>query len=46
MISSHTLPCLFLGITIDAKETKDTIPSDASIFSAKFWGRKVAKNYI
>jgi hypothetical protein len=36
-------PCLFLGIIVDAKETRDTIPSSTSIFGAKTQDRKAAK---
>jgi hypothetical protein len=43
MISSHAPLCLSLGINVDAKETRDTIPYDASIFGAKIWDRKAAK---
>jgi hypothetical protein len=43
MISSHSLPCASLGITVDAKETRDTIPSNSSILGAKTWDRKVPK---
>jgi hypothetical protein len=43
MISSHAPPCLSLGITIDVKETRDTIPFDTSIFGAKTWDRKTTK---
>jgi hypothetical protein len=39
-------PCLFLGIIVDAKETRDTISSDTSIFDAKTRDSKVAKNSI
>jgi hypothetical protein len=46
IISSHSPPCFSLGIIIDAKETRDTIPFDASIFGAKTQGRKAAKIYI
>jgi hypothetical protein len=35
MLSSHAPPCLTLGITIDTKETRNTIPSHASIFGAE-----------
>jgi hypothetical protein len=35
MIFFHTLPCLVLRISVDTKETRDTIASDASIFGAK-----------
>jgi hypothetical protein len=35
MISFHAPPCLSLGITVIAKETRDTIPFHASIFGAK-----------
>jgi hypothetical protein len=43
---SHAPPCLFLGITIDTKETRNTIAFDTSIFGAKTWNRKEAKNSI
>jgi hypothetical protein len=44
MLSSHTLPCLFLKIIVDTKKTRNTIVFDASILGAKTLGRKEAKN--
>jgi hypothetical protein len=35
MISSHVPPCLSLGKIVDAKETRDTISSNTSIFGSK-----------
>jgi hypothetical protein len=46
MLFSHASSCLFLGITIDTKETRNTIAFDTSIFGAKTWNRKEAKNSI
>jgi hypothetical protein len=43
MISSRAPPCFSLGITIDENETRDTIPTDASIFGAKTWDSKATK---
>jgi hypothetical protein len=40
MLSSHAPPCFFKGITIDTKETRDTIAIDAAIFGTKTWDRK------
>jgi hypothetical protein len=40
MFFFHALPCLFLEITVDTKETRDIIASDASIFGAKTQDRK------
>jgi hypothetical protein len=47
MLFSHTLSCLFLGIIVVAKETRDTITFDASIFGAKTQhSSKEAKIYL
>jgi hypothetical protein len=46
MISSHAPPCLFLGITMNAKKIGDNIPSDTSIFGAKTQSRKKQQKYL
>jgi hypothetical protein len=43
MLFSHIPPCLFLGIIVDIKETRNTITSDASIFGVETRDRKEAK---
>jgi hypothetical protein len=43
MLSSHAPPCLFLGNTVDIKEIRNTIASNASIYGAKTRDRKIAK---
>jgi hypothetical protein len=42
MLSFHALPCLFLGITVDTKETRDPIAFEAFIFGTKTHNRKEA----
>jgi KaiC/GvpD/RAD55 family RecA-like ATPase len=36
----YALPCLFLGIIVDTKETRNTIASYTSIFGAKTQDRR------